>query len=87
VLLFRRIPVILLLAPVMPLWKNWKLALLAGHFGPIGISALFYSMVILDKSGHDIAWVAGSLVVTASLVVHGTTAAPSARLWARIHEK
>ncbi len=87
VLLFRRIPVILLLAPVMPLWKDWKLALLAGHFGPIGISALFYSMVILDKSGHNIAWVAGSLVVTASLVVHGTTASPSARLWARSHEK
>lgn len=87
ILLFRRIPVILLLSVLMPLWKSWKLALLAGHFGPIGISALFYSMVILDKSGHEIAWVAGSLVVTASLVVHGMSAAPLARLWARIHEK
>ena len=83
VLALRRIPVILSLSPFLPLWSNWKLALLAGHFGPIGISALFYGMVIMDKSGYDIAWTAGSMVITASLIIHGITAAPLARLWAR----
>ncbi|AEF02097.1 MAG: sodium:proton antiporter [Rickettsiales bacterium] len=82
ILLVRRIPVIIALSTFLPIWNNWKLALLAGHFGPIGISALFYGMVILDKSGHDIAWTAGSLVITASLIVHGVTAAPLAKLWA-----
>jgi NhaP-type Na+/H+ or K+/H+ antiporter len=83
ILALRRIPVILSLCPFLPLWKNWKLALLAGHFGPIGISALFYGMVILDKSGHDIAWTAGSMVITASLIVHGMSAAPLARHWGK----
>ena len=85
IMLLRRIPVILILSPIVPLWRDRRMALLGGHFGPIGISAMFYAMVILEQSGHEIAWTAGSLVVTTSLLVHGITAAPLARLWGRNH--
>ncbi len=83
VLLFRRLPVLLLLRPFMPLWRDYKVAITAGYFGPIGISALFYGMLILNKSGHEIAWTAGSLVVCASIVGHGVSAAPAVRLYRR----
>ncbi len=83
VLLFRRLPVLLLLRPLLPLWRDYRMAVTAGYFGPIGISAVFYGMMILNKSGQEIAWTAGSLVVCASIVGHGISAAPAARLYHR----
>lgn len=81
VLLLRRIPVLLLLRPLMPHWRDYRMALTAGYFGPIGISALFYGMMVASKTGHEIAWTAGSLVVCASLIAHGMSAAPGARIY------
>ncbi|KAK4033442.1 Cation/H+ exchanger [Parachaetomium inaequale] len=44
VLLFRRIPAILMTYKFMPqVWKNYKEALFMGYFGPIGIGAVFYA--------------------------------------------
>ncbi|KAK0124715.1 hypothetical protein ONS96_008599 [Cadophora gregata f. sp. sojae] len=43
VLIFRRIPAILITYKLMPSCvKNWKEALFMGYFGPIGIGAVFY---------------------------------------------
>lgn len=43
VLLFRRIPAILMLYKLMPaVVKNYKDALFMGYFGPIGVGAVFY---------------------------------------------
>jgi|AntDeeMinimDraft_4_1070355.scaffolds.fasta_scaffold00797_13 NhaP-type Na+/H+ or K+/H+ antiporter len=83
VLLLRRLPVLLLLRPLLPLWHDYRMVITAGYFGPIGISSLFYGMMILNKSGHEIAWTAGSLVVGASILGHGISAAPAARLYHR----
>lgn len=83
VLLLRRLPVLLLLRPLLPVWRDYRMAVTAGYFGPIGISAVFYGMMILNKSGQEIAWTAGSLVVCASILGHGVTAAPAARLYHR----
>jgi NhaP-type Na+/H+ or K+/H+ antiporter len=41
VLLFRRIPIMLICKPFIPDVKNWREALFAGHFGPIGVGAIF----------------------------------------------
>lgn len=41
VIFFRRIPIMLLLKPVIPDVKTWREALFAGHFGPIGVGAVF----------------------------------------------
>ncbi|KAN0067370.1 Alkali metal cation/H+ antiporter Nha1 C terminus domain containing protein [Elaphomyces granulatus] len=41
VILFRRIPIVLMLKPIIPDIKTWREALFAGHFGPIGVGAIF----------------------------------------------
>ncbi|KAI9930488.1 hypothetical protein ASPWEDRAFT_27011 [Aspergillus wentii DTO 134E9] len=41
VIFFRRIPIMLLLKPLIPDVKTWREALFAGHFGPIGVGAIF----------------------------------------------
>lgn len=45
VLLFRRIPIMLALKPVIPDIKTWREALFAGHFGPIGVGAIFVAIL------------------------------------------
>lgn len=43
ILLFRRIPPLLLLYRFVPGISSWKEALFSGHFGPMGVSAVFVS--------------------------------------------
>lgn len=83
VLLLRRLPVVLLLRPLLPDWRALPIAALAGWFGPIGVSALYYGLFIHRETGTETAWVAVSLLVAASLVVHGITAAPFGKCFGR----
>ncbi|KAI1421683.1 alkali metal cation/H+ antiporter Nha1 C terminus-domain-containing protein [Xylaria sp. FL1777] len=46
VILFRRIPVMLLFKPFIPDVKTWREALFAGHFGPIGVGAIFVAILV-----------------------------------------
>ena len=45
VLLFRRIPIMMILKPIIPDIKTWREALFAGHFGPIGVGAIFVAIL------------------------------------------
>jgi len=45
VLFFRRIPIMLMLKPFIPDIKTWREALFAGHFGPIGVGAIFVAIL------------------------------------------
>ena len=45
VIFFRRIPIMLALKPIIPDIKNWREALFAGHFGPIGVGAIFAALL------------------------------------------
>jgi NhaP-type Na+/H+ or K+/H+ antiporter len=45
ILLFRRIPIMLALKPIIPDIKTWREALFAGHFGPIGVGAIFVAIL------------------------------------------
>lgn len=45
VIFFRRIPVMLALKPLIPDIKTWREALFAGHFGPIGVGAIFVAIL------------------------------------------
>lgn len=83
VLLLRRLPVIFLLRPMIPDWKPLPIAGLAGWFGPIGIAAVYYGAFIQRETGSEMAWIVGSLLVAASLIAHGMTAAPLGRLYGR----
>lgn len=86
ILLLRRLPVILLLRPLIREWRDLPIAGLAGWFGPIGISAVYYGLYIYRETGMEIAWVAGSLLVTASIIIHGITASPLGRAYGRLAE-
>ncbi|KAJ8066693.1 hypothetical protein OCU04_005735 [Sclerotinia nivalis] len=44
VLLFRRIPILLLTKPLIPDIRTYREALFAGHFGPMGVGALFLAI-------------------------------------------
>ena len=58
-----------------------------GWFGPIGVSALFYSVMAAERTGDDVIWHAGSLVVFASVIAHGMTAAPFAKAYGRLESQ
>lgn len=84
VLLLRRLPAVLLMR--VPLRLTWPDATYLGWFGPVGVAALFYLTMEADRLGvDDSILAAGALAVAASVVVHGTTAAPGRvlyRAWA-----
>ncbi|MCC6145903.1 MAG: cation:proton antiporter, partial [Candidatus Hydrogenedentes bacterium] len=74
ILLLRRIPPLLLLyRGVRPIYNRYD-ALFVGWFGPIGVAALFYATLALREAHVEMAWVVGSLVICASVLVHGVTA-------------
>ena len=82
ILLLRRLPVLLLLR--RPLELGWPDAVHLGWFGPIGVSALFYLAMEAERLGADpTVLAAGTLVVAASTVLHGVTAAPGRVLYRR----
>ncbi len=45
VILFRRIPIMMALKPLIPDVKTWREALFAGHFGPIGVGAIYVAIL------------------------------------------
>ena len=45
VILFRRIPIMMALKPFIPDITTWREALFAGHFGPIGVGAIFVAIL------------------------------------------
>ncbi|WP_051205392.1 cation:proton antiporter domain-containing protein [Salinimicrobium xinjiangense] len=82
ILLFRRLPALLLLMPVMPKFrKKIYSVLIMGWFGPIGVAALYYAVISKDKAHFEDAWIIPSLIVAASTVVHGLTSVPLEKLY------
>ncbi|KAF8638220.1 hypothetical protein AX17_002369 [Amanita inopinata Kibby_2008] len=84
ILILRRIPALLVLYRWVPEIRSWKEALFTGHFGPMGVGAIFVSTLALHKlpvprnpplTQED--WLALTLqpvvtfVVLGSIVVHG----------------
>ncbi|WP_346618688.1 cation:proton antiporter [Blastococcus montanus] len=83
VLLLRRPPIVYLLR--RPLRLARPDAVYLGWFGPIGVSALFYLTLESERLGIDpVVLVAGSLVVAASLLVHGLTASPGRVVYRKV---
>lgn len=83
VILLRRLPAYLLLKPLVPQMRNLSDALFIGWFGPIGAAALFYAMLAMKHTGHEVVWAMASLTICTSLFAHGMTAAPFARWYGR----
>ena len=49
ILFLRRIPAILVIYPFVPDSHGWREALFCGHFGPMGVGAVFISTLALHK--------------------------------------
>ncbi|ORX93816.1 hypothetical protein K493DRAFT_284366 [Basidiobolus meristosporus CBS 931.73] len=81
ILIFRRIPVVLLLYRFIPAVKNYREAIFAGWFGPVGVGGLFYCMISLEEmkeagpKGYltEIIFPVISFLVLSSVIVHGIT--------------
>jgi NhaP-type Na+/H+ or K+/H+ antiporter len=85
VLLLRRLPAVLALRPFLAqLGGEAKDALFLGWFGPIGAAALYYAAFSLRETSMEEVWVVGSLIISASVVVHGITATPLTKLYGRL---
>ncbi len=83
VLLLRRLPVVLATGPLMGRVNGRGEALFLGWFGPIGVAALYYANLSLSETGIEEAWTVGSLIICASVLVHGVSATPLTRLYGR----
>ncbi len=83
VLLLRRLPAVLALNPLLGGVRGWGNALFLGWFGPIGVAALYYANLSLRETSVEAAWTVGSLVICASILAHGVTAAPLTKLYGR----
>ena len=83
VLLLRRIPVVLAMRPLLGL--GWSSAAFYGWFGPMGAAALFFATLAHEEhAAVEVVWPVTALVVAASTVVHGVTAAPLRMLYERV---
>lgn len=87
VLLLRRPPVLLLLHPLLRQIRGVPEALFLGWFGPIAISAIYYASLMEHRLHRPEIWHVVSLVVCASVLVHGATGAPGTRLFGRVAGK
>jgi NhaP-type Na+/H+ or K+/H+ antiporter len=54
-----------------------------GWFGPIAVAAVYYGALMEDKLSEPLIWDITSLVVCASVVVHGLTGSPFTRWYGK----
>jgi len=84
IIFLRRIPCLLLLFRIVPEVRDWRQALFCGHFGPMGVSAIFVStmavhqLAVAQSPQTDQAQKLAialqpivSFVVLGSIVIHG----------------
>jgi len=83
VLFVRRLPWIALLSRFLSLLRARDDVLFVGWFGPIGIAALYYSLIAEHRLAEPAVFHAVSAVIVTSVVVHGVTATPGAKAFRR----
>lgn len=84
VLLLRRLPAVFSTSALIAPIETRRDAGFVGWFGPIGIAALYYAAMTARQTGHTELWTITSLVVTASVAVHGVTGTALTRRYGRL---
>ncbi len=88
ILLFRRIPGLLILMRFLPKFRGKPgQILIMGWFGPIGVAALYYATVSHENTSFDQVWIIPSLLVFSSTVVHGLSSVPLQKLYYKSRRK
>ncbi len=84
--LFRMVPVALSLTG---LGLDGATKLFLGWFGPRGVASILYMMIVVHQlggiEGHEVIYGTVTLTVLLSIFLHGLSAKPLARLYARTH--
>lgn len=80
----RRIPIIIMLKSLVAELRTWKDVFMAGHFGPIGVAAIYMSLMaweLLDASPthiseylKEVLWPVTAFLVLTSVFIHGSSA-------------
>lgn len=83
IVFLRRLPALLLLSPLLGPLKGIRTAAWLGWIGPLGVAALLYALEVREKADLELAWPFVTLVVVASVVIHGSSSIVSARAYAR----
>ena len=76
ILVLRRLPFIVLVAPLTRFFRNWRERLYVGWFGPVGIAAIFYALLVDERVPRLDLWPVVSLTVAVSILLHGIIATP-----------
>jgi NhaP-type Na+/H+ or K+/H+ antiporter len=66
----------------MPSLTDTRDRWIAGWFGPVGISGLFYVLLAMCETGHTAPWVYGSMIMLASVLLYGIAARLLTRFYA-----
>lgn len=81
----RRLVTVWALRPLLKPLHDRSETLFISWFGPIGISALYYTMVAQKHTGNQDLFVWATLAITASVLLHGMSTAPLSR-WLKLRE-
>lgn len=85
ILIFRRLPCVMLLKPLIPTLQSRKEAFFAGWFGPMGVGAIFFAiqarqklikcdeMATTESKFIDQIFPVVSFIVISSIIIHGIT--------------
>jgi sodium/hydrogen antiporter len=84
ILLFRRVPVLLILQPLLKRSISIKDSLFMGWFGPVAVAAIYYANLTQEVLGESLIWSVTSLIIFSSVIVHGLTSTPLTKLYGRI---
>ena len=74
ILLFRRMPVVLLLRRWLPPIRGSAETWFYGWFGPIGIAPLGFAILLWERTQMEIVWTLCSFIIALSIFAHGVTA-------------
>lgn len=87
ILLFRRLPGILILSPLIKTLKRKRDYLFVGWFGPIGVAALYYATIAHNRLHEPILWSLPLLIIFVSTIIHGVTSGPLVKYFSKQEEK
>ncbi|MBM9595813.1 cation:proton antiporter domain-containing protein [Roseitranquillus sediminis] len=81
VLLLRRPLALAVCGPLLGGRLSWRDVGFLGWFGPVGVAALYYALLVKERTGDPTVWPAAALVIVLSVVAHGVTSGPGLRAY------
>lgn len=79
VVMLRRPLALLLAGPLLGAGLARRDIVFLGWFGPIGVAAIYYALLVEERAQEPVVWQAASLVIVLSIVLHGLTSGPGLR--------